>query len=140
MKYEETKNKLEEYRQKKAKEEAQSSRRQFIWDIVTLQPIRRNLSRNKTNEENRDKHGNKPPNDDAIDDEEIKDRTWTRIDYAIFFVKLLVWACIQVLFPPMMKSIVSSTTLQMIFVKIEFGSVFFIVSCILFMTSNLGKR
>lgn len=30
--------------------------------------------------------------------------------------------------------------MQMIFVQIEFGSVFFIVSCILFMTSNLGKR
>ena len=28
----------------------------------------------------------------------------------------------------------------MIFVKIEFGSVFFLVSCIVFMSSNLGKR
>ena len=30
--------------------------------------------------------------------------------------------------------------LQVIFIKIEFGSVFFLVSGILFMTSNLGKR
>ena len=93
MKFEETKNKLEEYRQNKLKEEAQSSRKQFIWDIVTLQPVRRNLLRNKKNNANEDKHENKPPEDD---DEEIKDRTWTRIDYAILFVKFLVWACIQV--------------------------------------------
>ena len=93
MKFEETKNKLEEFRKKKQKEEAQSSRRQFIWDIVTLQPVRRNLLRNRENNENEETHANKPPEDD---DEEIKDRTWTRIDYAIFFVKVLVWACIQV--------------------------------------------
>ena len=93
MKFEETKNKLEEYRKKKLKEEAQSSRRQFIWDIVTLQPVRRNLLRNRKSNENEETHENKPSEDD---DEEIKDRTWTRIDYAIFLVKFLVWACLQV--------------------------------------------
>jgi len=122
MKFEETKNKLEEYRKKKLEEEIQSSRRQLIWDLVTLQPVRRNLTRNKKADESEEKDENKPP-EDQEDDEETKDRTWSRIDYAIFFVKFLVWACIQ-----------------MIFVKIEFGAVFFIVSCILFMTSNLGKR
>ena len=140
MKYEETKNKLEEYRQKKLKEEAQSSRRQFIWDIVTLQPVRRNLLRNKKDNENEEKQENKPPEDD---DEEIKDRTWTRIDYAILFVKFLVWACIQVCGKREIKLSNFSlkfSSVQMIFVQIEFGSVFFIVSCILFMTSNLGKR
>ena len=30
--------------------------------------------------------------------------------------------------------------IQVIFVKIEFGAVFFLVSCTLLMTSNLGKR
>ena len=95
MKFEETKNKLEEYRKKKIEEEAQSSRRQFIWDIVTLQPVRRNLTRTKKADESEGKDENKPP-EDKQDDEEIKDRSWTRIDYAIFLVKFLVWACIQV--------------------------------------------
>ena len=95
MKFEETKNKLDEYRKKKLEEETQSSRRQLIWDIVTLQPVRRNLTRNKNADESEEKDENKPP-EDQEDDEETKDRTWSRIDYAIFFVKFLVWACIQV--------------------------------------------
>ena len=33
-----------------------------------------------------------------------------------------------------------SRHLQVIFIKIEFGAVFFLVSAILLMTSNLGKR
>ena len=87
MKFEETKNRLEEYRKKKIEEEAQSSRRQYLWDIVTLQPIRRNLSKNKNNDQDQEEK----------EIEEIKDRSWTRIDWAIFFVKFLVWACIQVI-------------------------------------------
>ena len=86
MKFEETKNRLEEYRKKKIEEEAQSSRRQYLWDIVTLQPIRRNLSKNENNDQDQEEK----------EIEEIKDRSWTRIDWAIFFVKFLVWACIQV--------------------------------------------
>ena len=86
MKFEETKNRLEEYRKKKIEEEAQSSRRQYLWDIVTLQPIRRNLSKNRNNDQDQEEK----------EIEEIKDRSWTRIDWAIFFVKFLVWACIQV--------------------------------------------
>ena len=121
MKFEETKDKLEKYRKKKLQEEAQSNRRQYLWDIVTLQPLRRNLGRNVEQvpviEEDHDES-----NEDA-DEDNSKDRRWTKIDWAILFVKVLVWA-----------------SMQMIFVKIEFGSVFFLVSCILLMTSNLGKR
>ena len=122
MKFEETKDKLEKYRKKKLQEEAQKDRRQYLWDIVTLQPLRRNLSNNVVEpvaeSENDDEH-----NDDSENDDNSKERRWTRIDWAIFCVKVLVWA-----------------SMQMIFVKIEFGSVFFLVSCILLMTSNLGRR
>merc|ERR1719340_57224 len=70
------------------------------------------------------------PETDPSSQEEEEEETecsetppWTRLDWAIILVKCLVWVCIQV-----------------IFIKIEFGAVFFLVSAILLMTSNLGKR
>lgn len=123
MKFEETKDKLEKYRKKKLQEEAQNNRRQYLWDIVTLRPLRRNIGSRV--EQVPDNDHNIEGNDEIVeeDDDNSKERRWTKIDWAILFVKILVWA-----------------SMQMIFVKIEFGSVFFLVSCILLMTSNLGKR
>ena len=122
MKFEETKDKLEKYRKKKLQEEAQNNRRQYLWDIVTLQPLRRNLGSSNV-EQVPDSDLNEDCDENIEDDDNSKQRRWTKIDWAILFVKILVWA-----------------SMQMIFVKIEFGSVFFLVSCILLMTSNLGKR
>merc|ERR1719153_897625 len=48
---------------------------------------------------------------------------WTTIDWAIIGVKCLVWLCLQV-----------------VFVKIEFGAVFFLFTGIFLMLTNMGKR
>ena len=124
MTVDKTRDKLEEYRRKKLQAESQENRKQFLWDLVTLQPVRRRFVGNNRSEATVDDSGDKTDNDEPdTEDSEEEIRPWTSIDWAICFVKFLVWMCLQV-----------------IFVKIEFGSVFFLVSCILFMTSNLGKR
>ena len=96
-----TRDKLEEYRRRKQLEEARDTRRQFLWDVVTLQPVRRRLARPDADAADGDVDGDGGSGDgedsDGVEEEESeKDRQWTKIDWAILLVKLLVWICMQV--------------------------------------------
>ena len=90
-----TRDKLEEYRRRKQLEEARDTRRQFLWDVVTLQPVRRRLARPDADAADGDGDGGE--DSEGVEEEESeKDRQWTKIDWAILLVKLLVWICMQV--------------------------------------------
>ena len=97
-----TRDKLEEYRRRKQLEEARDTRRQFLWDVVTLQPVRRRLARPDTDaaDGDGDQGGDgdqRAEDSEGVEEEESeKDRQWTKIDCAILLVKLLVWICMQV--------------------------------------------
>ena len=96
-----TRDKLEEYRRRKQLEEARDTRRQFLWDVVTLQPVRRRLARpdaDAADGDAADGDGDQGgEGSEGVEEEESeKDRQWTKIDWAILLVKLLVWICMQV--------------------------------------------
>ena len=95
-----TRDKLEEYRRRKQLEEARDTRRQFLWDVVTLQPVRRRLARHDADaaDGDGDVDGDQGgEGSEGVEEEESeKDRQWTKIDWAILLVKLLVWICMQV--------------------------------------------
>jgi len=121
-----TKAKLEEYRRRKQVEEAKQAKKEAFWSVLTLQPLRQRLARSSNQDQDDlinvvDEH-NEPTLDGDVqpDDEKVE---WSSIDWAIFAVKFLVWVCLQV-----------------VFVKIEFGAVFFLFTCIFLMLKNMGKR
>ena len=129
-----TSDKLEQYRRNKQVEEAKEARKELFWNTITLQPLRRRIAPDLRAET---EQSSKEEEEETECSETLP---WTRLDWAIIFIKFLVWVCMQV------RGLLThwpSFTLshhQVIFIKIEFGAVFFLVSAILLMTSNLGKR
>eukprot|EP00090_Calanus_glacialis_P034981 TRINITY_DN5958_c0_g1_i1.p1 TRINITY_DN5958_c0_g1~~TRINITY_DN5958_c0_g1_i1.p1 ORF type:complete len:165 (-),score=39.41 TRINITY_DN5958_c0_g1_i1:66-560(-) len=119
-----TKAKLEEYRKRKQAEEGRDAKKNAIWSALTLQPLRQRFTRSVSrpgiqdisdNEENSEDVDGVTPEDEIVE--------WTRIDWGILAVKILVWVCLQV-----------------VFVKIEFGAVFFLFTGIFLMLTNMGKK
>jgi len=114
-----TKSKLEEYRKRKETEAEREVRKNAVWNALTLQPLRQRLITRNDNVEL--KEANEDNNNDTF--EEVENEEWTSIDWAIIAVKCLVWVCLQV-----------------VFIKIEFGAVFFLFTGIFLMLTNMGKR
>ena len=86
-----TSDKLEQYRRNKQVEEAKEARKELFWNTITLQPLRRRIvpdfraeteQSSKEEEEEETECSETPP--------------WTRLDWAIILIKLLVWICMQV--------------------------------------------
>ena len=128
-----TSERLQQYRQRKEEQQVKEARKELFWNTITLQPLRRRIVP--------DNHlGENSPGQEDGEEPEVKTPR-TKLDWAIIFIKFLVWVCMQVTetFLPGLK-ILNFVSIQVIFVKIEFGAVFFLLSCILLMTSNLGKR
>lgn len=117
-----TKAKLQEYRKRKQIEEDREARKNALWNYLTLNPIRKRLNTN-TSFTNNVTAESKETLEECESEKENIDQIWSTLDWVILTVKLSVWICLQV-----------------VFIKIEFGAVFFLFSCIFLMLSNLGKR
>eukprot|EP00092_Neocalanus_flemingeri_P038308 GFUD01041703.1.p1 GENE.GFUD01041703.1~~GFUD01041703.1.p1 ORF type:complete len:168 (+),score=40.38 GFUD01041703.1:82-585(+) len=122
-----TKSKLEEYRKRKQAEENKEANKNAVWSALTLQPLRRRLTTRINNQENQDPtevENNLEVSDDAeIVQAEEETVEWTAIDWGILAVKFLVWICLQV-----------------VFVKIEFGAIFFLFTGVFLMLTNMGRK
>ena len=111
-----TAKRLEEFRRRKAAEEAGEKRWAAVWEALTLSSVRQRLAANLVQREE--------VNDNTVDgEEETAVAEWTALDWTILITKLLVWLCLQV-----------------IFVKIEFGSVFLLCSAVFLLARGLGRR
>lgn len=117
-----TKAKLQEYRKRKQIEEDREARKNALWNYLTLNPIRKRFNTN-TSFTNNVTAESKETLEECESEKENIDQIWSTLDWVILTVKLSVWICLQV-----------------VFIKIEFGAVFFLFSCIFLMLSNLGKR
>ena len=129
-----TSDKLDQYRRNRREEEAKEARKELFWNTITLQPLRRRMVPDLRPETD-------PSSKEEEEEAECSETPpWTRLDWAIILIKCLVWVCIQVRVLLALCQSFTQSRLQVIFIKIEFGAVFFLVSAILLMTSNLGKR
>lgn len=102
--------KLAEYRAKKQAEAETQERKNKIWDAVTLKFLRSSGSNeNQTGSQDNDAG----PETEA----------WTKVDYAILSVKILMWLVGQI-----------------IFVKLGFGAVYFTTSAFAIIWLSLGNE
>jgi len=102
--------KLAEYRAKKSAEQAVIERKSKIWNFFTLKFLRGDDENYATIE-------------DALEENIEVEQTWTSIDYAILAVKFVIWLVGQI-----------------IFVKLDFGAVYFATSAFAFIWLSLGKE
>lgn len=98
--------KLAEYRARKKAEQDAQVRKDRAWNLLTFRFLRGNVS---------------DPSDE--DEEFTNNQPWTKVDYAILVVKLLMWVVGQV-----------------VFVKIGFGAVYFATSAFAFIWLSLGRE
>ena len=96
-----TADRLAEYRAAKAAKAEQERNKERLWDVVTLGGFRRRIGR--ALEGRRQQPQQEHQQEDV---EELEPEPWTRLDYAILAVKLLLWACCYA-----------------VFIKLEFGAV-----------------
>ena len=115
--------KLEAYRTKKKAEHEAEQRRSRIWEILTFQFLVRRSNKPEVKSQTSDHNVNADSevSDDKTIIEEDTAKPWTLIDFAIVFVKILMWF-----------------VGQWGFVKLGFGAVYFTTSCFAFMWLNLG--
>ena len=101
--------KLAEYRAKKNSEQKVQDQKKKVWNFLTLQFLRRP-----------DPGG---ANTDDLENQEQLQQPWTRIDYAILVVKLVMWSVGQI-----------------IFVKLGFGAVYLATSAFALIWLSFGKE
>jgi len=121
-----TKAKLEAYRKRKKADEEKEAKKKAVWNALTLQPLRQRLTANNNEEKEDGSLEQENLENDTSEDLEIDDESdeeWKPIDWAILVVKFMVWLCLQV-----------------VFVKIEFGAVFFLFTGVFLMLTNMSKR
>lgn len=102
--------KLAEYRAKKSAEQTVVERKSKIWNFFTLKFLRGDDENYATNQ-------------DALEENIEVQQPWSSIDYAILAVKLVIWLIGQI-----------------IFVKLDFGAVYFATSAFAFIWLSLGKE
>ena len=82
---------------RKQAEEGRDAKKNAIWSALTLQPLRQRFTRSVSrpgiqdisdNEENSEDVDGVTPEDEIVE--------WTRLDWGILAVKILVWVCLQV--------------------------------------------
>ena len=111
---------LEEYRRQKREEEQKKERKEAFWDTVTLAPLRRRLA--ASDPEPLEDEGEEEDGAN-IEEEEEEDVKWTRLDWGILALKILMFV-----------------SLQTLFIKLEFGAVFFMAAGVVFMWWSLEDR
>ena len=113
---------LAEYRRKKQEAETQAKRKEALWNVLTFAPLRRRLAATLAVAPE-EQESIVVEGDGEQDLEEEKEVIWTKLDWVILAVKVLVYVSLQVLF-----------------IKLEFGAVFFLASGVLFMWQSLENR
>ena len=88
-----TSERLEQYRRRKQEQERKEERKELIWNTITLQALRRRVLPDINSEAG---EGNNSE-DQEQEDESEEQKPWTKIDWAIFSTKILVWICMQVM-------------------------------------------
>ena len=119
----ETAARLAEYRRKKQEAETQAKRKEAFWNALTFAPFRRRLAASLAVAPEEKESNVIEGGEGEQDLEEEKEVIWTKLDWVILAVKVLVYASLQVLF-----------------IKLEFGAVFFLASGVLFMWQSLENR
>lgn len=102
--------KLAEYRARKKAQLETEEKRNKLWSLLTLRFLRR-------------KSDSSLHSDSGEEEPIIENVPWTKIDYAILAVKILMWIIGQV-----------------VFVKIGFGAVYFATSAFALIWLNLGTN
>ena len=114
---------LAEYRRKKQEAETQAKRKEALWNALTFAPLRRRLATTLAVAPEEEESNVVEGGEEEQDLEEEKEVFWTKLDWVILAVKVLVYVSLQVLF-----------------IKLEFGAVFFLASGVLFMWQSLENR
>jgi hypothetical protein len=111
---------LAEYRLRRREEEQTAARSEAVWSTLTLQPLRRRLAARLevAPEDHRDE-----AEGEEMGEEEEEPVPWSRLDWAILAMKLLIYGCLQILF-----------------IKLEFGAVFFLGSGVVALWWSLEDR
>merc|ERR1712192_80247 len=101
----------------------QAKRSEAVWNAFTLAPLRRRLAATLAVDQEEQLDEREHEKEDDEEDMQEEDTGWTKLDWVILAVKVLVYA-----------------SLQALFIKLEFGAVFFLASGVLFMWQSLENR
>ena len=132
---------LAEYRRKREKAEAQAKRSEQVWNALTFAPFRRRLAASlvvsqeeQVQEDELGHEGEKKVGDEMHEVEEVG---WTTLDWVILTVKVLD---VYSILGQINLQVLAYASLQALFIKLEFGAVFFLASGVLFMWHSLENR
>ena len=138
---------LAEYRRKREEAEAQAKRSEAVWNALTFAPLRRRLAATlAVNQEDQqaDEGELRLEGEEGLEEIQEEEPGWSTLDWVILAVKVFKFS-----FNPwkMWKSVdnfnlqvLVYASLQALFIKLEFGAVFFLASGVLIMWQSLENR
>ena len=131
---------LAEYRRKREKAEAQAKRSEQVWNALTFAPFRRRLAASlvvsQEEQVQEDELGHEGEKEEG-DEMHVEEAGWTTLDWVILTVKVLN---VYSILGQINLQVLAYTSLQALFIKLEFGAVFFLASGVLFMWHSLENR
>ena len=132
---------LAEYRRKREKAEAQAKRSEQVWNALTFAPFRRRLAASlvvsQEEQVQEDELGHEGEKEEGDEMHEVEEVGWTTLDWVILTVKVLdVYSILGQIY----LQVLAYASLQALFIKLEFGAVFFLASGVLFMWHSLENR
>ena len=132
---------LAEYRRKREKAEAQAKRSEQVWNALTFAPFRRRLAASlvvsQEEQVQEDELGHEGEKEEGDEMHEVEEVGWTTLDWVILTVKVLD---VYSIFGQIYLQVLAYASLQALFIKLEFGAVFFLASGVLFMWHSLENR
>ena len=132
---------LAEYRRKREKAEAQAKRSEQVWNALTFAPFRRRLAASlvvsQEEQVQEDELGHEGEKEEGDEMHEVEEVGWTTLDWVILTVKVLNDYSIL---GQIYLQVLAYASLQALFIKLEFGAVFFLASGVLFMWHSLENR
>ena len=132
---------LAEYRRKREKAEAQAKRSEQVWNALTFAPFRRRLAASlvvsQEEQIQEDELGHEGEKEEGDEMHEVEEVGWTTLDWGILTVKVLN---VYSILGQINLQVLAYASLQALFIKLEFGAVFFLASGVLFMWHSLENR
>ena len=132
---------LAEYRRKREKAEAQAKRSEQVWNALTFAPFRRRLAASlvvsQEEQVQEDELGHEGEKEEGDEMHEVEEVGWTTLDWVILTVKVLD---VYSILGQINLQVLAYASLQALFIKLEFGAVFFLASGVLFMWHSLENR
>ena len=132
---------LAEYRRKREKAEAQAKRSEQVWNALTFAPFRRRLAASlvvsQEEQVKEDELGHEGEKKEGDEMHEVEEVGWTTLDWVILTVKVLD---VYSILGQINLQVLAYASLQALFIKLEFGAVFFLASGVLFMWHSLENR